>query len=281
MAWVRRRKREVTGDDRGADAGQFRDLPIPPLEMRMLVGPTDEAAFDNPSGDLAYPILEPGDYESVLDFGCGCGRVARQLIQQTAQPKEYLGLDLHLGMIRWCQDNLTPRAPQFTFEHHDVANLGFNPGAKPSVLPFPAKDDQFTLVNAHSVFTHLTQSQTEHYLTEVRRVLRHDGVFHSTWFFFDKTDFPMLHDFQAAIYTSEFDLSGAVVYDREWVVERTRELGLTVTDVVAPAIHGFAWVLVMRPTTPGTIEASFPADDAPKGRLVAPIPASDPSQVGL
>jgi hypothetical protein len=30
-------------------------LPIPPFEMRQLVGPTDEAAFDDPSGD---PILQ-------------------------------------------------------------------------------------------------------------------------------------------------------------------------------------------------------------------------------
>ncbi len=257
------------------------DLPIPPLEMRMLVGPTDEAAFDNPSGDFIYPALEPSVYEKVFDFGCGCGRVARQLIQQKAQPEEYRGVDLHLGMVRWCQNNLTPRAPHFTFEHHDVFNLGFNPGEKPWVLPFAVPDRHFTLVNAHSVFTHLTQSQTEHYLAEVRRILRDDGVFRSTWFFFDKSDFPMLHDFQAAIYTSEVDLCTAVIYDRDWVVDRARALGLTVSHVIAPTIHGFQWEVCMRPTAQGIVEARFPDDTAPKGRRTAPIGPENPSQVGL
>lgn len=249
--------------------------------MRMLVGLTDEAAFDNPSGDFVYPTLEPADYEAVFDFGCGCGRVARQLIQQRTQPTEYLGLDLHLGMVRWCQNNLTPHAPQFAFEHHDVFNIGFNPRGQELVRPFAVADDRFTLVDATSVFTHLTQSQTEHYLGEVRRILREDGVFRSTWFFFDRTDFPMLQDFQAALYISEVDLSNAVVYDRDWVVERTRSLGLTVSHIIAPETHGFHWEILMRPTVPGIVEASFPEDDAPKGSRPPPLQYSDPSQVGL
>ena len=57
-------------------------LPMPPREMRVLVGPQDEQDFDNPTGRPVYPGLPPEAYRSVLDFGCGCGRVARQLIQQ-------------------------------------------------------------------------------------------------------------------------------------------------------------------------------------------------------
>jgi SAM-dependent methyltransferase len=73
-------------------------LPIPPFEMRQLVGPTDEAAFDDPSGD---PILQlpESQFNSVLDFGCGCGRLARQMMQQRARPRRYVGFDLHLGMV--------------------------------------------------------------------------------------------------------------------------------------------------------------------------------------
>lgn len=54
-------------------------IPIPPFEMRQLVGPTDEAAFENPAGG---PILNvPRErFDSVVDFGCGCGRLARQLM---------------------------------------------------------------------------------------------------------------------------------------------------------------------------------------------------------
>jgi SAM-dependent methyltransferase len=249
--------------------------------MRILVGPTDEAAFDNPTRDYVYPTVEPQDYAAVLDFGCGCGRLARQLMQQRVPPGRYLGVDLHLGMIRWCQEHLTPRAPQFVFEHHDVLNLSFNPGDKPLTLPFPAADRSFTLVNAHSVFTHLTQPQTEHYLGEIRRILRDDGVFRSTWFFFDRADFPMLQDRQAAIYTTQPDVTGAVVYDREWVVERTRALGLTVTHVTPPYIRGFQWEILMRPDAVGIEPVEFPEDRAPRGSQPPPIPESDPKSVGL
>jgi SAM-dependent methyltransferase len=95
-------------------------LPIPPPEMRALVGPTDPAAFDNPSHGLVYPYLGADRYRRVFDFGCGCGRVARQLIQQRPRPERYLGIDLHRGMVEWARTNLAPAAPGFEFKHHRV-----------------------------------------------------------------------------------------------------------------------------------------------------------------
>src|SRR2546425_460600 len=95
-------------------------LPLPPPDMRALVGLTDPAFYDNPTGGLVYPHLDPSTYRKVFDFGCGCGRVARQLIQQRPQPDRYVGVDLHRGMIEWCKANLAPHAPGFEFHHHNV-----------------------------------------------------------------------------------------------------------------------------------------------------------------
>ena len=176
-------------------------LPLPPLEMRKLVGPTDDGAFDNPSRDLAIRGVEPRYFRSVLDFGCGCGRLARQLIQQRPRPQRYAGLDLHPGMVTWCQKNLAPQAPGFTFHHHDVDYLPFNPGpGKPWSAPFPFGAGEFTLAVAISVFTHLTQDQAEHDLAEIARVLDPEGIFVSTWFLFDKRDFPMMQDDQNTLF---------------------------------------------------------------------------------
>jgi hypothetical protein len=65
-----------------APVGELPALPIPPPEMRKLVGVEDARLFDNPARALVYPHLPGEVFNAVFDFGCGCGRIARQLIQQ-------------------------------------------------------------------------------------------------------------------------------------------------------------------------------------------------------
>jgi len=48
-------------------------------------------------------------------------------------------------MIDWCRRNLAPPAPQFSFVHHDVFEVGFNPDGVARTLPLPVQDRQFTL----------------------------------------------------------------------------------------------------------------------------------------
>lgn len=257
-------------------------LPLPPLEMRKLVGPTEERFYDNPDGRPVIGEVAPERYRSVLDFGCGCGRIARQLIQQEARPERYLGIDLHRGMVRWCQENLAPRAPGFEFRHHDVHNLGFNPGIeKPRTAPFPAEDGAFTLVIAWSVFTHLVQAQVGDYLREIARVLAPEGILTSTWFLYHRADFPMLTEEQRSLYINEQDPTNAVIYDRDFVRERAREAGLAITAATPPAIRGFHWQLQMMPLASGVEEVELPADDAPLGRQPPPLSEEDPAGVGI
>jgi SAM-dependent methyltransferase len=264
------------------DATDQEGLPFPPVEMRILVGPTDAADFDNPTGAVVYPYLETPVYESVFDFGCGCGRVARQLIQQRPRPERYVGIDLHRGMIEWCRSNLMPHARGFEFLHHDVFNYHFNPDrSKPEKLPFPVGDGSATLVNAFSVFTHLTEGQTPHYLREVSRVLASGGVFHSTWFLFDKRDFPALQADANALYVNYVDPSAAVFFDREWVRRQAREAGLVVTYAIPPTIRGYQWTLVMRSLRDGAEEVELPPDTAPAGRVHLHDVPRNASGIGL
>ena len=256
-------------------------LPIPKFEMRQLVGPTDEAAFDNPSGDPIFPGLEPRNFESVVDFGCGCGRLARQMIQQRDRPKRYLGFDLHPGMVRWCQRELAPHGPGFEFKHHDIFNIAFNPGAdKPAFLPMPAETASASLIIALSVFTHTTQTQTEHYLKEAARVLQPGGVLLASWFLFEKRFFPMMHDFQNTIYINIEDPTNATIFDREWLQLSLKNLGLTVFKATPPALRGFQWLLYIRRRTENEPDFIIPEDTAPFGRLPPPIPIVDPVHVG-
>jgi SAM-dependent methyltransferase len=257
-------------------------LPLPPEKMRALIGNSDPDFFDNPSGALVFPDVPAEYYETVFDFGCGCGRVARQLIQQNPRPRRYVGLDVHKGMALWCQNNLTPQAENFTFFHHDVFNLGFNPGEnKAAVLPFPVADHSFKLVISTSVFTHLIEAQAIYYMNEVARVLAEDGLFFSTWFTFDKRDFPMMQDFQNALYINDIDPTNAVIFDRDWLRALAAKVGLTIFKIVTPTVRGFQWQIHMAHHSAGRPEVEFPPDLSPIGLVRPPVLREDPSLIGL
>jgi SAM-dependent methyltransferase len=249
--------------------------------MRALVGSTDPDLFENRSGAPVFVGVPLDKYRSVLDFGCGCGRMARQLIQQSPRPARYVGLDLHAGMIRWCQQNLAPHAPGFDFHHHDVFYGGFNPGrGKPlhQALPFP--DDHFSLVFAISVFTHLTDVQAVAYLSELSRVLEPGGILLTTWFLFDKRDFPMMQDDQNTLFINEQDVRNAVIYDREWVRNAATEAALVVYAAAPPAIRGHQWQLRMTQPGPGVVEVEIPEDLAKRGRIPPPPMPPDAFRIG-
>lgn len=245
------------------------ELPMPPLEMRRLVGPTDLSLYSNPNAELVYAYLPPEIYRAFFDFGCGCGRVARQLIGQWPRPELYVGIDLNASLIDWCNQNLRPVAPGFSFVHHDVFNVALNPSrGKPLTAPFPAQDSQFTMINAISVFTHLTESQAEYYLRECARILHPEGVLHASWFLFDKADHPMMDGSSNALYVSYTDPSAAVIFDRAWVRDTARALGLRIFQVIAPTIRGHQWLVLMtrRKDVP---EIELPEDAAPRGIVEA------------
>ena len=249
-----------------------KEIPIPPLEMRQLVGPTDPAAFDNPNGDLVFPFLPESTYEAVFDYGCGCGRLARQLLQQKPRPKRYVGVDIHRGMIEWDQNNLTPVDPNFQFHHHDVYNPSHAPtNSKRLTAPFEVEDSAFSLVLAWSVFTHIYEAQTVHYLNEISRIMRPDGIFLSTWFVFDKREFPMMQRFQNTLFVNETDPTNAVIFDREWMKEAVSQAGLTITEAVPPSIRGYHWRVTMRHKRPDDKPFEFPPDEAPYGSMPPPL----------
>ena len=245
-------------------------LPLPPPEMRDLIGGHGPEEFEPPAEGPVLPGIESDRYEFVLDFGCGCGRIARQLaLAARPMPGRYLGIDHHAGMVRWAGENLTSRLPNFSFAHHAVYDLGFNPDpALPRMAPLPVRDGEVTLMLAISVFTHLVQDQAEYYLDEVARVLAPKGVLYVSFFLFDRALFPMLQAFQAALYINHQDPTNAVIYDRAWLFEQLDRRGLRVRSAEPPVIRGFQWHLHVERGR-GSIE--LPADEAPIGRRPPPV----------
>lgn len=248
------------------------NLPYPPIELRKSVGPTDESFFDNPKGDLVFANEIPSDkYEKVFDFGCGCGRIARQLmLQKNCNPIQYVGVDLFQESIEWCQTHLSSHNSNYEFYHHNVFNAQFNPNAGNMVDVFPV-NQKFTLVNAHSVFTHITEPNLDHYLSECAKILESKGVFRATWFLFDKSGFPMMQEFQNGIYINLNDPTNATIFDYKYIESLYEKYGLTIYKIIPPAVRGFQWTLFASPSTEGIAKAHFPDDVAPTGIRRPPV----------
>jgi len=121
-------------------------------------------------------MIEPG--AQLLDIGCGCGRVARHLLDSPIAA--YAGFDRHQGMIEWAQAHIGARDNRFHFQHVDVQSgyeeLDNNVGtASAAQLVFPYDDGVFTGALAASVFTHIDFAATSRYLSETARVLAPGG----------------------------------------------------------------------------------------------------------
>jgi SAM-dependent methyltransferase len=106
------------------------------------------------SGLTQKPLTNFG---SVLDFGCGCGRLGRMF---KGHPGKIDGCDIDGRHIDWLRQNIPYYAAQVT-----------NPD---SVLPYA--DGKFDLIISISIVTHLSERSQDLLLGELFRTARADGV---------------------------------------------------------------------------------------------------------
>jgi SAM-dependent methyltransferase len=142
--------------------------PMPPAGLRVLVsgadarwfsetGQADAAKFRGLAADAG---LDPARPLAVLDWGCGCGRIARWLAPEVAATGgDFLGCDLNPKLVAWCRANLPGRY---------FAN-------RPQP-PLDLDDAAVDLVYAHSVLTHLAEDTARAWLAELARVLKAGGL---------------------------------------------------------------------------------------------------------
>jgi SAM-dependent methyltransferase len=138
------------------------DLPLPPAWLRVRVAGTADPEWFVASGEqsvaamgaaLAAADAALDDLDTILDFGCGCGRVLRHL---AGVPADVYGTDPDGPAIRWCRANLG-----FAQFHQNGAE---------AFLPYPA--GKFDFVYALSVLTHLRLDQQRDWMAELARVLK-------------------------------------------------------------------------------------------------------------
>lgn len=119
------------------DLGHFR---LSALEHMAMF----EAATTKHDGRKLY------DFSSVLDFGCGAGR----LIQMFPTDAAISGCDPNGPLVEFCQSR---------FPHADVYRSEPEP-------PLKWSDNTFDLVYSFSVFSHLRRDSEERWLAELARV---------------------------------------------------------------------------------------------------------------
>lgn len=138
-----------------------------------------------------YAPIQPG--HAVLEVGCGVGRDAIQITRVLDSRGRYVGVDIIEPSIRWCQQNITPRHPNFAFVHFDVHSQIHNPQGTMRVeeVRMPAADRSVDRILLQSVFTHMFEPDIVHYLAEFRRVLAPEGTVFATFFLLDVASLAM------------------------------------------------------------------------------------------
>jgi SAM-dependent methyltransferase len=100
---------------------------------------------------------DPSKWRAILDWGCGCGRLARHMSSFT--PARIIGRDIDRYTLKWCARNL----------QGDFRTCRLNP-------PLDLTAASVDFVYGFSVLTHLTGPMQARWFKELARVLRTDGV---------------------------------------------------------------------------------------------------------
>lgn len=177
---------DAVGDLADITAGKRTDL-TPPRRYRRYVGDGD---FHKVGQEFLGYLKELADLQPdsrVLDIGCGIGRIAVALTNYISPGGSYEGFDIVPIGVEWCQKHITPRYPNFRFTQADIFNKFYYPkGTQQSdSYEFPYGSDSFDVVVLTSVFTHMLPDDVDHYLSEMRRVLKPGGKVLMTFFILD------------------------------------------------------------------------------------------------
>lgn len=168
-------------------ASDLRDLrsatPLPPAYLRARVALTSSRGeFLRVGERLTCSITEALRAEDValdrlrrvLDFGCGSGRVASHMIAALPEAS-FVGVDVDRDAIGWCRSHLP-------------GSYHVGPTHPPTLLGA----DEFDLVYAVSVFTHLNEELQDAWLGELKRLLKPGGFLvvstHSPVLTFERPD---------------------------------------------------------------------------------------------
>lgn len=157
---------------------------IPPRALRRSGGGI-EGYISGGQGQMERLIrlagLTPASH--LLDVGCGDGRLASALVGFLKEGT-YQSFEVQKRFVGFLSRHVTKKHPNFGFVHADLWHSYYNPAGKDKTTDyvFPYPDSSFDVVFLNSIFTHFIPNEVEHYLNEIHRVLKNEGVVLATYF---------------------------------------------------------------------------------------------------
>lgn len=143
-------------------------LPLPDAERRFRVIGTDSIEPFLRGGFTDFMKMRQllkrltrkdySNFHSILDWGCGCGRVARHF--SAVKRAQFTGGDIDGDNIDWCAGNL------------DFGRFVKLPLFPPTVF----SDREFDLIYGISVFTHLKKDAQDAWLQELHRISKPGAI---------------------------------------------------------------------------------------------------------
>lgn len=157
--------------------GQY--IPLPDARFCGGGALTDSDYIDSANRDATRLVRECDitKESTVLDIGCGSGRLAIGLLNVCPGLHKYWGMDVHTSSIQWCLRWITRYHPNFQFCCVSLRNDRYNAGGTRvgSDIQLPFKDGLFDVVFLVSVFTHMVRRHLVKYIEEIHRLLKPGG----------------------------------------------------------------------------------------------------------
>ena len=159
----------------------FKGSCLPPRHLRYCGERfRDDRAFLESGENEAQRLvssLELHRGSSLLEIGCGPGRLAIGLLRYLGPINWYHGIDIDRKAIQWCTRFISRYHPTFRFEAIDASHDRYNPTGQPMderfSLPFAA--ESFDIIYLHSVFANMVEYDVRVYAREFQRLLKPDG----------------------------------------------------------------------------------------------------------
>ena len=215
-------------------------LPVPEKEDRLGVGGSFKfVACDFLGHFVNKAQLQPD--ESVLDAGCGVGRMAYSLAYYLDDSARYEGFDIVEKWINWSQSVIHQHRPNFNFKWADIYSKLYNPNGKTKVenFIFPYPNEQFDFIFLTSVFTHLYANAVYNYLQQIERVLKPGGRCLCTFFLLNeesenliklgKSSQNLVHEFENSFFADTEIPENAIGHPEPLIMKWIEELELTVS----------------------------------------------------